>query len=252
MGMRQTTTVAAVLMALLAGCSRAASAPSTTVVLLGDSLAQEAAPYLERLLEPEAVVERFFGGTAPCDWLDQDLHAARGRTVVISFTGNSLTPCMGDGEGGQLRADALVARYRADLTTLVGRIRDSGARVLLVGQPRRGPNHRTGGSTDPDGAGEVDGINRVYADLATSPGVSLVDAGAAVEAPDGTFASTLPCLDREEECGPDGRNAVRSDDGVHFCPGELDLPCPTYSSGAFRFAGAIARALQETPSAPVS
>jgi len=74
--------------------------------------------------------------------------------------------------------------------------------------------------------------------------VAFVDAGAAVETPDGSFAATLPCLPGEAECGPDGTNPVRNDDGVHLCPGASG-PCPVYSSGAFRFASAIAAAIQE-------
>lgn len=241
-GRRRATALMAAVAALMIGCAPSGRA-HPTVVLLGDSLAQEAAPYLERQLDDRVVVERVFGGTAPCDWLDRDLHAAPGRTVVVSFSGNSLTPCMADGHGGHLRAQALVDRYRADLATLVGRIRHAGAQVLLVQQPERGPDHTAGGSADPDAAVEVAGVNAVYADLASSPAVSLVDAGAAVE-DSGAFAATLPCLPGEESCGPDGRIVVRSDDGVHLCTGTATIPCPRYSSGAFRFARAIARALR--------
>ncbi|MEQ1786121.1 MAG: hypothetical protein ABL966_03640, partial [Acidimicrobiales bacterium] len=58
------------------------------------------------------------------------------------------------------------------------------------------------------------------------------------------FALALPCLPGEVECGTTGRNAVRSDDGVHLCPGTAPTPCPVYSSGAYRFAEAIAAALR--------
>jgi hypothetical protein len=235
--------VTGAVLSLAPGCALAVDRSHPSVVLLGDSLAQEAAPYLEDQLGAGSVVERVFGGTAPCDWLGRDLQATTGRIVVVSFTGNSLTPCMADAHGGHLRAQALVDRYRRDLGTLVGRIRDTGARVLLVQQPERGPDRTAGGSADPDAEVEIAGINAVYADLASAPGVSLVDAGAAVEDPDGAFAASLPCLPQERSCGPDGRNAVRSDDGVHLCAGKAAVPCPTYSSGAFRFARAIAKAL---------
>jgi hypothetical protein len=151
---------------------------------------------------------------------------------------------MADGQGGHLAGQVLVDRYRADLTALVDRVRADGARVLLVSQPARGPDRTASGPADPDREMELAGINRAYAQLAGAPGVALVDAGAAVEGPRGAFAATLPCLPEEEVCGPGGRNTVRSDDGVHFCPGSGTLPCPTYSSGAFRFARAIALALQ--------
>ena len=211
---------------------------TTDVVLLGDSIAQEAFPYLQPLSNI-TVLERYFGGTAPCDWLDKDLLAARRRVVVVSFTGNSLTPCMADGAGGFLRGQALVDKYRVDLTALVGRIRSTYARVVLVGQPQRGP----GAGDAINGNLEVAGINTIYGELAESGSVSFVDAGAAVEASDGAFAAVLPCLPREPECGAAGNNPVRSDDGVHLCPGLTEGPCPTYSSGAFRFATAIAEAI---------
>jgi hypothetical protein len=223
----------------LGACSLRASAPGAGVVLLGDSLAEEAAPYLQEELGDTKVLDRFLGGTAPCDWLDTDLRARRDRVVVISFSGNSATPCMAD-EGGQLHGQALVDRYRADLTAMVDKVRASGARVVLVGQPARG-------FVAAEGAGqqEVDGINAISTELAESDHVSMVDAGAAVEAPEGAFTRTLPCLPDEAECGPGEVNVVRSDDGVHFCPGTAQHPCPIYSSGAHRFAHAIAEALED-------
>jgi lysophospholipase L1-like esterase len=162
--------------------------------------------------------------------------AGDGDLVVVSFTGNSLTPCMSDGAGGHLRGDALVAKYEADLGALVEGIRKLGAEVLLVGQPERGPNA--------DGIEEVRGINTVYEALAEEDGVALVDAGAAVETDDGAFTADLPCLPEEQECGPSGRNVVRNPDGVHLCPERDQVQCPVYSSGAFRFAGAIADAIK--------
>ena len=80
--------------------------------------------------------------------------------------------------------------------------------------------------------------------------MTYVDAGAAVEGPGGTFTSTLPCLAAERCTGPvvNGvpSNIVRSPDGGHFCPnssgnaaGQVGT-CDTYSSGAFRYAAAIA------------
>lgn len=214
--------------------------PSTEVVLLGDSIAQETAPYLRPRLGDTKMLERFFGGTAPCDWLGRDLHADRHRIVVVSFTGNSLTPCMAGGEDGHLHGQALVDKYRTDLTALVAEIQAKGSQVVLVGQPPRGPAASNGTVGDL----EVAGINAIYTELAGTSGVSFVDAGAALEAPDGTFAANLPCRPDEDECGPAGRNAVRSDDGVHLCPVVGPAPCPVYSSGAFRFADAIADAVE--------
>ncbi|MFL6206019.1 MAG: hypothetical protein ACJ739_11775 [Acidimicrobiales bacterium] len=209
------------------------SDPPDTVVLVGDSIAEEAAPYLEDALDGPKLVPRVFGGTAPCDWTVEDVGAHKGDLVVLSFTGNSTTPCMAAPGGGYLQGQALVDKYAKDVAALVGGLRDLGADVLLVGQPERGP-----GAT---GAEDVHGINAAYEALADDDGVSFVDAGAAVENEDGTFAADLPCADGERECGKDGRNRVRNTDGVHLCPQRPGgRQCKVYSSGAFRFAGAIA------------
>jgi hypothetical protein len=63
-----------------------------------------------------------------------------------------------------------------------------------------------------------------------------IDAGAAVEKPDGSYAQSL------------GGEQVRHRDGVHFCPiaDEIVLSCPVESPGARRFAAAI-RALRAAP-----
>lgn len=224
----------------LGTCSVLGGDPSTEVVLLGDSIAEETAPYLRPRLGDTKMLERSFGGTAPCDWLGSDLYADRHRIVVVSFTGNSLTSCMAGGEEGHLHGQALIDKYRTDLTALVSEIQAEGARVVLVGQPPRGPAASNGTVGDL----EVAGINAIYTELANAAGVSFVDAGAALEAPDGTFAAELPCRPDEDECGLAGRNAVRSGDGVHLCPVIGPAPCPVYSSGAFRFADAIANAIE--------
>jgi hypothetical protein len=69
--------------------------------------------------------------------------------------------------------------------------------------------------------------------------VSFVDAGRAVETPDGQFTDRLPCTPYDTDCAADGTTVVRGD-GVHFCPIVGENPCSVWSSGAFRFALAIA------------
>lgn len=206
------------------------------VVLVGDSLAEQAAQYLEALVRPATFTPQYFGGTAPCDWVGKDLQITAQSLVVVSFTGNTLSPCMGDGAGGYLEGEAVVDAYRRDVTTLIDLAHDAGAGVLLVGQPVH--------ADSVPGNAIVAGLNEVYADLAEASDVGFVDAGAAVENPDGAFATTLPCLGGEESCDPTGHNNVRSDDGLHFCPGSPPPgPCTTYASGAFRFASAIGEAV---------
>lgn len=237
--------LAACLSLLVAACdipsqspaaSPATSAAPASVVLIGDSLAQETAPYLSLLLGNTPVVDQFFGGTAPCDWLGKDLATGTTTVAVITFIGNSQTPCMADAAGGFPAGQALVDKYRTDLTELVAQVRATGSRVLMVGQPQR---------LDPAAEIEIAGINTVVTELATGDeAISFVDGGAAVENPDGSFAVALPCLVGEAECGADGSNIVRNDDGVHMCPGNAALPCPVYSSGAYRFATAIVNAVR--------
>lgn len=235
---------------LLAACVPVAendSVPSTpttagpavgpSLVLLGDSLMQESASFIGVLQYQRTMIPRFFGGTAPCDWLDDDLFATASSVVVMSFTGNSLTPCMSDGSGGFRHGQALVERYRSDTATLIERSLAAGASVLLVGQPIR--------AASVPGNDEVAGLNEMYRTLALADRVGFVDAGAAVENPDGSFAASLPCASYEPTCDPSGSNPVRSDDGLHFCPGLHSQPCPLYSSGAFRFAWAIALAVAD-------
>jgi hypothetical protein len=248
-----TVTAIALAAATAIGCSpapdRAEMSPAPTVavahpspaegadeiVLVGDSLAQETSPYLEWLTAPMSLVPKFWGGSAPCDWLDVDLESGPSSVVVISFTGNSLTPCMEAIDGTQVRQDDLIERYRADIAVLVDRSRRSGARVVLVGQPLRAPSF--------EADREVEGINRIYQDLAVGdPHVVFVDAGREVEAPDGSYTDRLPCEAIDSDCAPDGTTVVRGD-GVHFCPVDDESPCPVWSSGAHRFARAIAAAI---------
>jgi hypothetical protein len=213
------------------------AAHATRVVLVGDSLAQESAPYIAYLTAPKRFVPKYWGGTAPCDWADVNLQANRSTVVVISFTGNSLTPCMSDGAGGHLEHQAFVDEYRYDIGQLIDHARRAGARVLLVGQPMRAAKF---GHDD-----RVIGINEIYRTFAARyADVSFVDAGAAVEAPDGSYSPRLPCTAFDVACDPDGETAVRGD-GIHFCPVPGANPCPVFSSGALRFSLSIADAAND-------
>ena len=205
------------------------------MVVYGDSLAEESMPFLQGMTWPKGFVPRFFGGTAPCDWTGDTAPMSQASTVVITFTGNTQTTCMSDGAGGFVHGRALVERYRAAVKRLVDRARDQGAWVILVGQPARG--------NDPLGASEVEGLNAMYRELASEAYVAFVDAGATVENADGSVAASLPCASGEVLCDPSGWNPVRNNDGVHLCPGANVNPCPVYSSGAWRFANAIAAAV---------
>jgi hypothetical protein len=204
------------------------------LVLVGDSLAEATAPVIKYVTPGMEFVIKFWGGTAPCDWVDDDLEATATSVVVITFTGNNLTPCMLDETGAKLIDQPLVDKYRADVGVLIEHATAAGARVVLVGQPLRHPSF--------EAELEVEGINAVYQEYAaTMSGVSYVDAGRYVETPDGRYTDRLPCSELDTDCAPDGTTVVRGD-GVHFCPVVDVVPCPVWSSGAVRFGLGIASA----------
>jgi hypothetical protein len=228
------------------------SIPRPVVLLYGDSLAWEArehfvAAFAER---PDVeVITKTFGGTAICDWLAAmrtDATAIAPGAVVVEFSGNALTACMQDLSGRPLTGDAYLKRYRSDAEAVVGIFRPIGAHLYFVGAPSPRPS-----AARSDFSGGR--LNAIYEQIASSRSnaVEFVDAGAAV-LDDGLWTATLLCL-RGEPCegGTDGLgrgvNLVRAPDGNHFCPaGEqaragVTGPCSVWSSGAFRFGGAMAR-----------
>jgi hypothetical protein len=210
------------------------------LVLVGDSLAEAVAPVIRYVTPGKEFVGKYWGGTAPCDWIDDDLEATPTTVVVITFTGNNLTPCMFDATGATLIDQPLVDRYRADVGVLIDHAISAGAWVVLVGQPVRHPRF--------DADLEVEGINAVYRQYASEmERVAYVDAGRFVETPDGLYTDRLPCTDLDTDCAVDGTTVVRGD-GVHFCPVIDAVPCPVWSSGAVRFGLGIAAAANDPAS----
>lgn len=226
-----------------------------TVILYGDSLASEAADHFRDALTGAGIGNvrtSTFGGTAICDWLDRmrsDAAALHPTAVVVEFSGNALTPCMMDGQG-QSVAVALNAYYRKyvnDAREVLRIFATSGTRVYFAGAPKT----RVAEETNDLNAGL---LNTVYSDLAAqTPDARFVGAGGAL-LHDGHWTETLPCLASEPCTGgvdANGRgiNVVRAPDGGHFCPGApgatlgVTGTCPVWSSGAFRYANAMAAAV---------
>jgi hypothetical protein len=221
------------------------------VILYGDSLAWEAKDAFVQAFagHPEAqIITRTFGGTAICDWLDQmrdDAANLAPGAVVLEFSGNNLTPCMEDVDGRGLTGDAYWARYRADAQAAIDTFAPHNTRVYLAGAPI---------SYDQEASGDFHGglVNAMYEQLAGERvGVVYVDAGAAV-LDHGRWTATLPCVPGEPCTGGTDRagravNLVRAPDGGHFCPAAEEAKlgivgaCPVWSSGAFRYANAMAR-----------
>jgi hypothetical protein len=220
------------------------------VALFGDSLSGEAQPYYTDLIHATgetALTYDSYGGTAICDWLSRMREVEsqyHPKAVELQFSGNALTPCMA---GYQPPSSAYYEKYRADTEAAINIFVGSGAHIYLIGAPIS----RAQAQSDPN----WDALNKQYAAIAEANPrhVFYVDAGVAVEGPNHTFAETLPCLDLEPCLGPvvDGvpSNTVRAPDGAHFCPvkhgNEAGVigGCPTYSSGAFRYADAMVTAL---------
>jgi hypothetical protein len=218
------------------------------VILYGDSLGGEAQGEFAKAFASNPgiqVIIRTYGGTAICDWLDRmrdDATTLVPGVVVIEFSGNALTTCMEDATGQPLGGTAYVDRYRADTQTAIDLF--AGARVFLAGAPIS----RTAEANGDFRGGQLNNMYAVTALLAR--GVTYVDAGASV-LDHGRWTATLPCL-ADEPCtgGTDasgqGVNVVRAPDGGHFCPASEEAKrgvvgdCPVWSSGAFRFAQAMA------------
>ncbi len=225
------------------------------VAVYGDSLALQAEPYFKLLMaaadQSSATYYSSFGGTAICDWLPrmrQRAATAHFEAVMLEFSGNALTPCMAGIRDG---TPAYYAKYKADTMAAIAIWNPTGAHVFLVGAPVTRAQQAS--VRDPNA------LDAQYAQIAaTDPGhVTYVDAGASVEGPGGVYTPTLPCFIGEPCTGPVVRgvpsNVVRSADGVHFCPvAEVDERCPVYSSGAFRFAGAMVHALAAPVSFPMT
>lgn len=234
------------------GTSPRGSQEPARVVLFGDSLAFQAAPYFDWLVQASGeaqVTNDVYSGTAACDWLPDMRRVAQShpRAVVMEFAGNTFTKCM---SGCSPESKSAVTRYCNDMTTAIHLFMDVGASIFLEGTPITHAQWETHDRHWND-------LNRAFAALANKyrGQVIYVDAGKAVEGNGGSFTWTLPCLYFEPCDGPtiDGvhNDVVRSPDGVHFCPAnpknELGLvtPCPVYSSGAYRFASAMAAPVVE-------
>jgi hypothetical protein len=227
---------------LLSGCARETR---PTVVLYGDSLGQEAADALGTQLDGVARFEdAAVGGAALCDTLDRirtDVREDTPTYALIQYSGNNITACMRQANGRPLEGAELAAKYRTDAETAVQVLRDRGVEVYLVGSPSAA---LTFGAQF---------VNAEFQQIAQQwerrgGGVHYIDAGTSV-APGDTFTRTLPCLKFEtSEFGCDeGRIPVRAPDGNHFCPpgadATLTASCPVWSSGAYRFAAAMAEPL---------
>jgi hypothetical protein len=227
------------------------------VAIYGDSLTLQASPYITELAKTFGLrlVVRAFSGTAPCDFLPvlrNDLKAERPDLVMFAFSGNSAATCMLDTTGKPLTGLAVLVKYRAD-TEAAADMTTKIHRPFLIASPPA-----------PRGKMAIwKSFDDLYRQIATShPGVQYVDAGQNI-APGGVFSPTQQCLPYEtripeakSSCsGPDSSITVRGADGGHFCGNTgptAAVLCPTYSSGAMRYAVNLVTAAKLTLDAPAA
>ncbi len=221
------------------------------VALYGDSVAHSVQEHVDIALDTGLRIDlypRTFPGSSVCDWFDaveQDLVGREFWAVILLFSNNTFTDCMADEAGDPLVGEASFAKYESDLRRLVDRFRETGAFVYL-------PTFANNRGAAERGEQAMVPFNSLFAQLASEDdGVFVVDAAAAVLDADGNYTETLPCLDHEPCVGGVdadgiGFNYVREGDGTHFCSGGFGdgVPiepgaCPAWSSGAFRYAGAM-------------
>ena len=196
------------------------------VVLAGDSITDQVAPYLEWILSRTATIEhRHLWGTALCDWFSDNrgdlgleyLESWQPHLYIVDHGGNGITPCMADAAGLPLTGEAYTAKYLADTEYVVELALRTGSRVLLVDQPVSRGDYRSG-------TGEI------YRSMpARHPGglVRFFSTWPALT-PGGQFVQSAPCEATEPGC-VDGR-------------GELREPPPNVhleALGAWRYAVAI-------------
>lgn len=232
------------------------------VALYGDSLSWETAEHLGDQLRHGgrlALDNRSFPGVAVCDFLPQMRTDAADGTLwaaVLLFTGNAFTPCMADTSGAPLAGEAAWEKFATDLDEAIGVLTAAGARVYLPTLPvsRTQYAELEAGTIDLTDSQRVNDV--LVAAAANHAGVTVVPAADAVTGPSGAYVEALPCLPVEPCTGgldADGVpvNVIRGPEGNHFCPGgyadydALEGLCPTWDSGAFRYAAAIAGPIVE-------
>lgn len=210
-------------------------------LMYGDSLTWESANFIQQRMGNEVYVHSF-PASAPCQWvtwLDQDLATYHPKVVGIISAGN---PCPGQTIGSL----AYYFQYEGDLNTMFATATAAGAKVVFFDAPPM---------LDPARNIAVSEIPAMAQALAANyPAVTISTDVATALSSDGAYTPTMPCLASEgaaEGCLKHSitiRTTVGLQAGLHLCPAGLasdfPWPCPTYSSGEFRFAKAVVNGLR--------
>jgi hypothetical protein len=249
---------------------RGLSVTALRIDAFGDSLLDQDNFYLQSEFDPATttVDVHAIAGTALCDWVYPgsrttatgvqanpspgailQLRRSQAPTVaILEFAGNDFTPCIANTPFSE---SSYLASYRINLRAAIGHLLAIGTKLVLVDA---GPPTRAELSTSAPVP-----LRQLYRSVVASYASARVEsadlADGAVLTPSGGFTTTLPCLAQEVatarcanvEVGGAASNVVRSPDGVHFCPtssgnavGKVPGLCLAYSSGAYRYAHALA------------
>lgn len=186
--------------------------PRLDVAIVGDSFVEQSRDQFRAHAEADGMTVEVsaFGGTAACDHGDELAAYAERQpdTLIVSFAGNDITPCMERGPAPSPEQTA--QEYEVDFDSLVGEFLavSPATRVYVVPPP---PIR--------DAQYEVNAVAmRAMYDryAAEHPRTEVVDV-TPVLAPDGAFHASLPCESWEAEaCGPDGTVQLREEDGIHL------------------------------------
>lgn len=241
----------AIVLSALAFPSTASAAVPKQVLVVGDSITGGASNYTDFYLGNAGdgsitTTHRTVGGLALCDLLPGSggpwsintlLNERRYDAVIVAFSGNNLTKCMG-GRTGQ----AVVDKYRDDANAFMQIVSTypSVADVVFA---------KPFAARDAGLDYVRTGVGRVYVDMAlTWPTARSIDAGYLLEN-QGQWADLLPC----QPWDPCGYGVVRigDPDGVHlWCdkrgPAYYGVvpPCDNYSAANNRYGMNLAGARQ--------
>jgi hypothetical protein len=232
-----------VLCALFGMTPRAQAATPKQVLVLGDSIVGGASNYIGFYMGSDGKAQTTFrsvGGLALCDLLpgaggpwtiNSILSAKRYDAIVVAFSGNSSTKCMGN----QPPSQVVVDKYRADVQIFMGITRQYAVPTVVWAKP-------------PAAAGAaLDGVRsrlgQVYGELPASwPTARVIDGGVRVEDAAGRFARHLPCEPWDKPGCYAGWVPIGDADGIHFYCARRGIayygvvpPCDTYSAGSNRY-----------------
>lgn len=183
------------------------------VVVVGDSLAEQSTDALRSVGDDAGldVEVHAYGGSAMCDWDDEltSLAAEPPPALVLSFSGNAVTPCFNP-DLVTLSPQEIADRYRTALDAVVGQFDPDTTAVWVVLPP---PDR------DPGLEAIAAAMRAMYLEAARASGGPQIINGGALLSPDGVYHDRLACEDWEEDdCDPDGSVAVRQADGIHLTP----------------------------------